>query len=68
MELVLRKFKLTDYGKYLYLKQQVTGPAKEIIESLPTDDLTFDAAKKLLSDAFSDATIQQFFIIEQLRA
>ena len=68
LELVLGKFNLTDYEKYLYLKQQVTGPAKEIIESLPTDDLTFDAAKKLLSDAFSDTTIQQFSIIEQLCA
>ena len=62
----MNKFNLSSFEKYSYLKQQVRGPAKCIVESLSDDDLTYGAAKALLEDAFSDKIIQQFSVIKTL--
>lgn len=66
LEQILGKFSLTPYERYTYLRQQVTGVAKQILESLPEDSLTFNAAKSLLEKAFSDKTVQQFSVINSL--
>ena len=62
----MNKFNLSSFEKYSYLKQQVRGPAKCIVESLSDDDLTYEAAKALLEDAFSDKIVQQFSVIKSL--
>ena len=56
LEDILNKFNLTEFERYSYLRQQVSGPARQIVNSLPTDNLTFTAAKQLLYNAFSDKT------------
>ena len=66
LEDILNKFNLTEFERYSYLRQQVSGPARQIVNSLPTDNLTFTAAKQLLYNAFSDKTTQQFSVIESL--
>jgi len=68
LENILSKFNFTPYERYSYLKQQVSGPARIIVESLPDGSLTYDAAKALLESAFSDVTLQQFSVISRLAA
>jgi len=66
LECILMKFNLTPYEKYSYLRQQVSGPARVIVKSLPDYDLTYNSAKNLLESAFSDVTLQQFSVISRL--
>lgn len=66
LESILNKFNLTSFEKYSYLRQQVSGSARDIVESLPDENLSYEAAKALLESAFSDKTTQQFSVIEQL--
>ena len=65
-EKIMGKFSLTQFEKYTYLLQQVSGPAKLIVESVPAGDLNYDEAKVLLTEAFSNVTVQQFSIIDKL--
>jgi hypothetical protein len=65
-EKILGKFALTQFEKYTYLLQQVSGPAKLIVSSVPAGDLNYDEAKVLLTEAFSNVTVQQYSIIDKL--
>jgi len=64
IEKLLGKFALTQFEKYHYLLNHVTGPARLIVESVPYGNNNYDVAKQLLSDAFSNKTNQQFSVIE----
>ena len=64
LESILNKFNLTSFEKYSYLLQQVSGPARKIVESVSDDSMTYEAAKALLESAFSDKTVQQFSVIK----
>ena len=44
----------------------MSGPAHQIVRSVPDGDDAYDVAKQLLSDAFSDKTLQQFSVIDRL--
>ena len=68
LELILSKFKLTEFEKYAYLKQQVSGHAKQIVAILETEitENTYEDAKKLLEEAFSNPTVQKFSVIDSL--
>lgn len=66
LDSMLNKFQLTSFEKYSYLRQQLTGPPKAIIESLSDENLSYEGAKALLESAFSDKTVQQFSVIESL--
>lgn len=65
-ETLLNKFNLTQFEKYSYLLQQVSGPAREILTSVPQGERCYSTAKTLLSDAFSSVTLQQFAVIDKL--
>lgn len=65
-ESIISQCNLSVYEKYSYLLQSVSGNAKQIVESMPVGNLNYDAAKKLLSDAFSSVICQQYSVIEKL--
>ena len=65
-EAIIDKHTLSSYEKYVYFKGQLSGPPKILIDSLPLDNLTYEAAKKLLNEAFCDKTAQQFRVIDKL--
>ena len=65
-ETLMSKFDLTQFEKYSYLLQHVAGPARVIIESIPSGNLTYDAAKALLTEAFSDNVGQRFSVIDKI--
>ena len=66
LEKLLNKYELTQFEKYSYLLNQVSGPARQIVQSVPDGESNYDTAKELLSDAFSDRTLQQYSVIDRL--
>jgi len=66
LEKIFDKFELTEFEKFNYLKKQVSGAAREIVDSIPLGDSNYTDAKKLLYDAFADKTAQQFSVISKL--
>lgn len=66
IEDILGKFNLTQFEKFSYLKQRVSGPALQILNSVPITSNVYDDARKLLSDAFASKINQQFSVIEQM--
>jgi len=65
LEQILDKFEFTEFERFTYLKKQVSGAAREIVESVPLGDMKYTDAKKLLFDAFADKTVQQFSVIQK---
>ena len=65
LDKLLNKYELSQFEKFQYLLQQVSGPARQIVQSVPDCDMSYDTAKKLLQDAFSDKTLQQYSVIER---
>ena len=66
LDSILNKFILTSFEKYSHLHQQVSGSARDIVESLPDENLSYESAKNLLESALSDKNTQKFSVIENL--
>ena len=60
------RFKYPDYDKFLLLKQQVTGRALTLINSLESDKQSYAHAKDLLTLAFASPSTQKFNTIKQI--
>ena len=45
LESILYKFILTSFEKFSYLRQQVSGSARDIVESLPDENLSYESVK-----------------------
>lgn len=65
-EAIIDKFDLTQFERYSYLLQQLSGSAKEIVNSVPQTEFCYDTAINLLAAAFSEKIVQQFSVIEKL--
>ena len=65
-EETLSKFTYTSYDKLLLLKQQVSGKASLLIESLEPEKQTYEDAKVLLTSALASKDVQKFNIIKKL--
>ena len=67
-EMIVNKFNITSHEKYTYLLQNVTGIAREIVESVPQGDLSlcYEMARDLLETAFSSRVSQQYSVIEKI--
>ena len=65
-EETLSKFNYTQYDRLLLLKQQISGKASLLIESLEPEKQTYDEAKRLLVAALASPDIQKFNTIKQL--
>ena len=62
----ISKFKYSDYDKLLLLKQQVTGRANILLNSLESTNQTYNEAKKLLEDALASPTTRKHNVIKSL--
>lgn len=62
----IAKFNYTEYDKLLLLKQQISGKALYLIDSLEADRQVYSEAKKLLNDALASPAVQKFNTIRQL--
>ena len=65
-EETISKFKYTEYDKLLLLKQQITGRALLLIDSLEADRQTYTEAKGLLVSALASKPLQKFNVLKQL--
>ena len=65
----ISKYNYTNYDKLLLLKQQITGRASLLINTLKLKgkEETYDNAKELLSSALASTEVQKFNIIRQMR-
>ena len=60
------RFNFTDYDKFLLPKQQISGRAVSLINSLDSSQHSYANAKKLLLDALASPAVQKFNIIKQM--
>ena len=65
-EAILNKHNLSDYEKFVYLKSQVSKSPKALINSLSASEQSYQAAKKLLEDAFASPLTQRYKVIKKL--
>ena len=65
-EETLSKFSYTQYDKLLLLKQQISGKASLLIDSLEAEKQTYDEAKLLLTSALASPEVQKFNVLKQL--
>ena len=63
---VISKFNYSDYDKFILLKQQISGRALLLINSLESDKRGYIHAKDLLTTALASKDNQTFNIIKQL--
>ena len=60
------KFSYTQYDKLLLLKQQISGKALVLIDSLEADKQSYSHAKSLLQSAFASVSTQKFNVLSKL--
>ena len=65
-EMLIQRHEINEYEKFVYLKNCLQGKAKTVIDSLGSDEMTYEKAKILLERAFACKTTQQFAAIENL--
>ena len=56
-EFVICKYNISSYEKFLYLKNQLSGSPRTLIDSIDVDQQSFEVARDLLEKAF-DSTLQ----------
>ena len=65
-EETVSKYGYPQYDKYLLLKQQLSGRALILINSLGTDDRGYEQARNLLQEAFESPHLKKANLIKQL--
>ena len=65
-ETLLNKYDLSQFEKLSYLRKQIRGQAKDIIDSVPDSPTCYDIAKNLMERAFCKLTTQRFSVIEKI--
>ena len=65
-ETLLNKYDLSQFEKLSYMRKQIKGQAKDIIDSVPDSANCYDIAKGLLERAFCKLTTQRFSVIERI--
>ncbi|KAL7643007.1 UNVERIFIED_CONTAM: hypothetical protein RMT77_006296 [Armadillidium vulgare] len=66
LENTLSQHPYSDYDKLLILRQQISGRALVLIESLEPDEESYDRAKNLLMNALASPEIQKAKLIKKL--
>ena len=65
-ESIVDKHVLSSYEKFIYLKGQLRGSPRTLVESLSTNEQNYDKAKDLLTEAFASKVTQKFDVVERL--
>ncbi|KAL7639989.1 UNVERIFIED_CONTAM: hypothetical protein RMT77_009403 [Armadillidium vulgare] len=66
LENTLSQHPYSDYDKLLILRQQISGRALVLIESLEPDEESYDRAKNLLMNALASPEIQKAKLIKKI--
>ena len=62
-ESIILKHKLTSYENFIYLKNQLHGGPRTLVDSLDVESQSYEKAMELLEDAFGNADYAKFDII-----
>ena len=65
-ESIIKKHKLSDYEKFIYLKGQLNKGPKALVNSLDVNDQAYSIAKDLLIEAFASPVTQKYDCIKRL--
>ena len=65
-ESVIDKHKLSDYERFVYMKNQLTGGPLALVNSIDVSQQQYTVAKKLLEDAFDNAFNAKNDVIKRL--
>ena len=65
-EYILEKQNLNSFEKYMYLRGQLSGSARTIIDSIDLKDRSYENARQLLIDAFDDKQKAKNSVIKRL--
>lgn len=67
-EAIVNKHRLNSYEKFVYLKGQLDGGPKSLVDSLDSENQLYESATELLSQAFDDETTAKFELIRRFTA
>ena len=67
-ESIVNKHRLNSYEKFVYLRGQLDGGPKSLVDSLDNENQRYEAATELLSQAFDDETTVKFELIRRFAA
>jgi hypothetical protein len=65
-ESIVDKHKLTSYERFVYLRGQLSKSPRALVESLSTNEQSYEQAKELLMQAFGSIITQKFETINKL--
>ena len=63
---IVQKYSLNSFEKFILLEKQLSSEPLMLIRSLGSENQSYDAAKNLLSRAFSFPVNKQFYLIKRL--
>ena len=62
-EFIISKHNLTSYEKFIYLRNQITGSPRALIDSIDVQQQSYEIAKDLLIQAFDSKITSKFNIV-----
>ena len=62
-EFIISKHNLTSYEKFIYLRNQITGSPRALIDSIDVQQQSYEIAKDLLIQAFDTKITSKFNIV-----
>ena len=65
-ESIISKLNLSDYERFMYLKNQLRGGPLALVNSLEVEQQTYESAKDLLTEAFASPPTQKYDAIKKL--
>ena len=65
-ESIISKHKLSSYEKFIYLKGQLKNSPRALVESLDSDEQSYETAIELLVQAFGSSLTQKYDVISRL--
>ena len=65
-EAIIDKHELSSYEKFIYLRKQLFGAARKLVDSLEFSEHSYDVAKELLIKAFDCGLSNKFNAILKL--
>lgn len=63
---IIDKFQISSFDKFSYLERQLTGSAKDLIDSISVTTMDYNTAKSLLDKAYLNNNIRQNGVIERI--
>ena len=65
-ESIIHKYNLNNFEKFIFLRKQLHGPPKVLIDSLDIEDQEYDTARNLLLKAFDSAQSSKWNVLSMI--